>query len=135
MVTRKAARRAAAAVVLAVVGALFLSCSADDGVVRGSSALVLNPGDIFGVVSGPYGAIEGAAVTWVCSDCNAVLGSDYTDEDGSYYIDSSSWSSAHENHKLVGTAVKAGYQNGYAEIPSYDPDYNYRKDFYLEPAR
>lgn len=131
----KGLRRATAAVVLVVASALFVSCSHDDGVVNGRSSTILNPGDIFGVVSGPYGAIEAATVTWVCDDCNAVLGSDYTDEDGSYFIDSSSWSSAHENHKLVGTAVKAGYQNGYAEIPSYDPDYNYRKDFYLEPAR
>ena len=135
MVTRKAARRAAAAVVLAVVGALFLSCSADDGVVRGSSALVLNPGDIYGYVTGPYGAIEGATVTWVCYDDNTFLGSDDTDSNGYYYIDSSTWGSGHDTHDFTGTAVKTGYKNGSAIIEDYDHYYNYRRDFYLELAR
>jgi len=134
MVTRKAARRAAAALVLAVVGVLFLSCSADDGVVSGGSAMVLNPGDIDGYVTRPYGAISGATVTWTCDDDDdTFLGSDETDEDGYYYIDSSIWGSGHDGDRLIGTAVKTGYQNGVEYINDYDHTQNYPVDFYLEP--
>lgn len=131
----KALRRATAAVIVVVGCALVLSCSSDNDVVGGRSVTYDSPGDIYGTVTGPYGAISGATVTWVCEDFKATLGADDTDNNGDYLITSEAWWTSHDTHRLKGRAVKEGYEDGTSDIESYDHAEDWERDFYLEPSR